>query len=246
MRIRSRHIAPLLLVAACGSDSVLDPDDRPEPPPAASLDADFSFFEGKTPGPGGTSSWTQAIGTVDAARTDMAPLRIPHALVAAATAGQGQRDGNAWVWTYSTTVDGIDYDGYLRAIISGSQYEWDLVATAPDHAPPLEDYLWAKAFVAPNLFQGLWGFANVDQAGDSLVAQASWIVNLEGGINFAFSASDSAGWRYERSANGNVLTYVVFNQARARVTWFPDGTGNTWTIATSTSCWNEELNDVAC
>ncbi|MGH7447936.1 MAG: hypothetical protein ACRELT_10280 [Longimicrobiales bacterium] len=251
MRPYSKHVALFLTVsavAACGTDGVLDPSQRPEPPPADALFADFSFFEERTPEPGGeTTSWAQALQTVASAEADMAVLAIPEAMVRVANATQGTREGNAWTWPFGTSVDGTGYVGELRAVVAGSRYEWDLLVTSPGHSPPLSNYLWGKAATLPNGFEGRWLLANAAEGSDSIVAAVQWIRNAEGGINFGFSASDSAGWTYERSVNAVVLTHVVFDAVRARVTWFLDsGTGRSTTSATSPACWNADLHDVAC
>ena len=233
---------------ACSSDSIIDPSDRPQPPPADAFFADFSFFEESTPDPGGTtSSWAQALQTVALAQADMEVLEIPEALLRAANAAPGTREGSAWYWPFSTTVDGNSYDGEVRSTVVGNQYAWDLLVTSPDHAPQLNNYLWGTAITPPGFFEGQWWIADAEAGTDSLVARVSWITNPENGINFAFSDSDSAGWTYERSSAATVLTYSVYNQPHRRVTWFREtDRGSTWTAATSTACWDGALHDVAC
>jgi hypothetical protein len=250
MHLKSRAVALTLAAiaaSACSSDSVIDPSDRPDPPPADAFNADFSFFEARTPEPGGaTTSWTQALQTVASARSEMALLAVPEALVRAANGATATRDGPFWLWPFSTTVDDDPYEGQLRSTVVGNQYEWNLFVTAPLHTPVLEDYLWAQGHTLSNGFEGIWSIADAAAGTDSVVARVSWIVNAENSVNFGFSASDSAGWTYERSQGGNVLTYVVFAIPRARVTWFPNGTGRTWTAATASACWDEDLHDIAC
>jgi hypothetical protein len=250
MKLRLNHIVvatAAVVGAACSIDGALDPSTRPDPPPAAAFDADFSFFEDRTPEPGGaTTSWQQAIQTVAAARADMEILELPQALLAAATAGPGTRDGDAWRWPYSTTIDGNPYDGELRSTILGNEYDWHLFVTAPGHSPQLTDYVVAQGRTVSGGYEGLWWLADVEAGTDTIIATVAWLRNLETMINFSFSVSDSAGWSYERSAQGHVLTHIVYSQPRRRVTWFPDGTGRSWTSGTTNACWNEDLHDVAC
>lgn len=245
-----RHLSLAFVLAtstACSVDDALSPSDRPEPPPAASFDPDLSFFDGRTPAPGGaTTSWTQALQTVAAARSDMAQLVIPEALVAAAVAAPGTRDGDSWVWPFSTTIDGDPFDGELRSAIAGAEYLWNLTVTAPEHEPELVDYVIAEGRTNPNGFQGSWWLADTEAGTDSIVAAVSWIRTHEEAINFAFADSDTAAWTYERSSAGTVLTRLVYNQPRAIVSWFPNGSGSSWTISTSRACWDSDLNDIAC
>jgi hypothetical protein len=251
MQAVARYIVSFLALttsSACLSDSVINPSDMPAPPPAASLDADLSFFAERTPVPGGgTTSWAQALQTVAAARSDMAVLEVPEALLRAATAGQGMRDGGAWRWPFSTVVDGAPYEGELRSTVVGHRYEWNLFVSAPDRVPQLSDYLWAQGYTGTGGHDGLWSLADVAAGSDSVVARVSWIRNPENFVSFGFSASDTAGWRFERTQAGNALTYIVHSIPEARVTWDPaTGTGGSWTLATSTSCWDENLHDVSC
>jgi hypothetical protein len=252
MHLKAHHIALLVAMtaaAACNPDITIDPSDRPEPPPAAAFDADLSFFEDRTPAEGGTTTgWAEALATVAAARSEMAVLEVPEALLRAATAGEGTRAGQAWRWPFSTSVGGDRYEGELRGTVVGStQYEWNLFVSAPDRSPQLTDYLWAQAYAAPAGHQGIWSLADAEAATDTIIARVSWLRATDNSISFAFSASDSAGWKYERSAAGNVLTYIVFSAPRYRVVWVPaTGVGSSWTSTTSTSCWDENVHDVGC
>jgi hypothetical protein len=236
-----------LATGACAPDEIIDPGDRPDPPPAAAFDADFTFFETRSPAPGGpTSSWGQALQTVAMARADMARLDLPEAMIRDATRANGTRSGSVWTWPFDTIVAGGRYHGDLRATISGSQYAWDLVVSAPDHSPQLSGFIWGNAVTPPGGFEGRWWLADAAAGRDSVVAGVSWIVNPDNGINFAFSASDSAGWVYERALSGNVLTYVLFSLPHRRVTWLPDGTGSSWTATTVLACWDTDLHDIVC
>lgn len=250
MRTLQAYPALLLVFVAtgCMSGDLIDPSDRPDPPPAAAFDADFSYFEGKTPAPDGTaSSWAQALQTVALARSEMEVLDVPEALVRAATAGQGTRDGDAWRWPFSTTVNEEPYEGELRSTVAGGQYRWDLIVSAPDHSPQLTNYLWAQGNTLSGGNEGGWALADVASGSDSIAARVSWVRNVENGVNFGFSASDTAGWLFERSQAGNILTYYVYSVPQYGVTWFPaSGTGRSWTSATGNACWNEDLHDVAC
>lgn len=240
-------VLTLTAASACAPDSTLDPSDRPDPPPAGAFDLDLSFFDENEPAPGGaTTSWGQALQTVAFARSEMGILEVPEAMLRSATSAQGIRDGSSWRWPFDTSVDGDRYHGELRSSVVGNQYEWELIVNAPDHSPLLSNYLWALGFTPPANYEGLWRIADAEAGTDSLVAQLSWIRNPDNGINFAFSASDSAGWRFDRSLAGNVLTYYVYNSPHRRITWFPNGTGSTWTIATMTACWNGDKQDIAC
>jgi hypothetical protein len=248
MRIRAKHIWPAVAmsVAACSGDGTLDPSDRPDPPPAATFDADFSFFEDRTPAPGGTtSSWEQALQTVSAARAGMAILEVPAVLLGAAAAVQPTRSGDEWRWQYSTTIDGDPYDGELSSTVLDNQYDWYLYVTAPDHSPQLTDYLIARGGTVAGGYEGIWWLADVEAGTDTVIAEVSWIRNLENGINFSFSSGSDA-WTYERSGQGNILKQFLFGQERRRVTWFPDGSGRSWAAGTPDACWDEDLHDVAC
>lgn len=251
MRTLPAYPVLLLLFAAsaCAPDvDIVDPADQPEPPPAAAFDADFTFFETRTPAPGGsTSNWSQALQTVGLARSEMEVLHVPEALVRAATAGQPTRDGNQWLWPLATSVDTEPYEGELRSTLFGGHYQWNLIVSAPDHSPQLTSYLWAQGLSVPGGQEGFWALGDVATASDSIVARVSWVRNTEDGVNFGFSAADTAGWTYERSQAANTLTYYVFSAPEYRVTWSPaTGTGSTWTSATGQACWNEDLHDVAC
>lgn len=250
MKILVKHIVLAITVsvaAACSTDGTLDPSDRPEPPPVTTLDADLSFFEERTPEPGGeTSSWAQAMQTVAAAQAQLELLELPSQLFAAALAGQGVRDGDEWRWPFSVTIDGEPYDGELRGGILGDNYDWNLYVTAPAHSPPLSDYIIARGLVAPGGYEGLWWLADIEAGTDTVTAAVSWVRNLENSINFTFSRSDTTSWDFQPSSNGHILTEYVYTQPRRRVSWYPDGSGRSWTSATSTSCWDEDLHDTQC
>jgi hypothetical protein len=248
---RRPHIALLLavtLASGCIEDNVLDPDDRPNPPPAAAFDADFSFFEDRTPASGGgTTAWTQALQSVGAARSAMAVLEVPEALLRAAGSVQATRAGDVWQWPFTTTVAGVAYAGELRSHIVANQHEWSLSVSSLDHSPPLNDYLWAVGITSAAGFDGVWSLADAEAGTNSVAARISWVRNSEDGVNFGFAVSDTAAWTYERSSAGTVLTYVVYSAPEARVTWSTQtGMGTSWTPETSTSCWNADLHDVAC
>ncbi|HEX2168346.1 MAG TPA: hypothetical protein VHG09_14020 [Longimicrobiales bacterium] len=251
MHLKLNHIAlPLTFaaLAACAPDVGLTPSDRPMTPPAAAFDPDLSFFDGRTPGEeGGTTAWGQALQTVAKARADMEMLQVPEALLRAASSVEGTRDGSSWRWPFSTTVDGDPYDGELRSSIIGEQYEWLLYVEAPDHSPPLTDYIWAQGRTGSGNFDGIWWLADAEAGTDTIAAAVSWALNLENKVNFTFAASDTSGWQYEPSSNINVLTRVAFDQPRARVTWNAlTGEGSTWVAGLTTACWDEDLNDIVC
>ena len=245
-----RHLSLALVLAvssACGIDDTLSPSDRPTPPPAEAFDLDLDFFDGKTPAPGGgTTAWAQALQTVSAARSDMQKLVVPGALLNAALSGTGTRDGDEWVWPYSTAVAGDPFDGELRSRIAGVEYLWNLTTTAPDHEPELTNFVIAEGRTDSRGFEGGWWLADTEAGTDSIVAAVSWIRTHENAINFAFAQSDSAAWKFERSSAGHVLTHLVYSQPNAIVTWYPDGSGSSWTTSTARACWNNELNDVVC
>ncbi|HSJ30671.1 MAG TPA: hypothetical protein VK933_04500 [Longimicrobiales bacterium] len=251
MQINPRFIALMLAVAAasaCSTDSIIDPSDRPDPPPAEAFDLDLSFFDETTPAPNGaTTAWAQALQTVAAAQSDMAMLEVTEALLRAAASATATRQDQHWSWPFSTTIDGDPYDGRLRSTVAGNEYEWNLFVTAPQHSPQLSDYLWAQGYTQPGNDEGLWWLVDAEAGTDTIVAAVSWFRNLEDGINFGFSDSDSTRWMFERASAGNVLTWMVFNQPRRRITWFPaSGTGQTWTSATNNACWDENQHDIAC
>ena len=248
-RLHITWFLAVTLASGCVSDEVLDPDVRPDPPPAAAFDADFSFFEDRTPASGGgTTAWTQALQAVGAASTAMAVLEVPEALLGAAASAQATRVGDAWQWPFTTTLAGVAYAGELRShVVIGNQHEWNLWVSSLDHSPPLNDYLWALGFTSAAGLDGIWSLADAAAGTDSIAARLSWVRNSENGVNFAFAVSDTAGWTYERSAASTVLTFVVHSAPEARVTWSTQsGMGTSWTPATSTSCWNADLHDVAC
>lgn len=238
----------ILLTAGCMSDDVVAPTGQPDPPPAAAFDADFSFFHSQSPAAdGATSSWTEALETVELAAAAMAVLEVPEALVRAASAAQGTADGAGWTWPFSTTVDGEPYEGELRSRVAGSFYQWDLIVSAPDHSPQLTNYLWAQGTSVPGGHEGAWALADAGAGSDSLAARVSWVRNGEDRVTFGFSASDTAGWTYERTEAGNALTYYVFSTPEYRVTWNPaTGAGGSWTSATGQSCWDQNQHDIAC
>lgn len=250
MHFNPRLIALMLAVtaaSACGTDGIIDPSDRPDPPPAAAFDLDLSFFDATTPAPNGaTTAWAQALQTVAAARSDMAMLETTEALLRAAASATGARDGQHWSWPFSTTIDGDPFDGQLRSTVTGNQYQWNLFVTAPQHSPQLNDYLWAQGYASPGNNDGFWYLVDAEAGTDTIVAALTWVRNVEDGINFGFSDSDSTRWTFERASAGNVLTYMVVNQPRRRITWFPSGRGQTWTSATNIACWDENQHDVAC
>lgn len=250
MHINPRLTAVMLALtaaSACTPDGIIDPSDRPDPPPAEAFDLDLSFFV-ETPTPtGATSAWVQALQTAAAASSDMASLETTEALIRAAASATATRDGQHWSWPFSTTIDGEPYDGRLRSTVVGNEYEWNLFVTAPQHSPPLNDYLWAQGYTSPGNDDGFWYLVDAEAGTDTIVAAVTWVRNVEDGINFGFSDSDSTRWTFERASAGNVLTYMVFNQPRRRITWFPaSGRGQTWTSATNIACWDENQHDVAC
>lgn len=252
MKLNLRHpalTAVLIATAACTPEgSVLDPDERPDPLPAAALSADFSFFSERAPEEGAAAtSWAEALETVALAEDQMSVLRVPQALIMEATASQGTRDELAWRWPFSTTVDGAPYDGELRAVVSANQHEWDLFVTAPDHSPALSDYLWGKAYTPSNGYDGQLWIADAAAGNADVVALVSWIHTADNDLDVAFSASEASSWTIQRSAGENALTYLVVGVPQARVVWDDaTGSGSAWSSSTGEMCWDENLVDVAC
>lgn len=240
----------LLALAACSTDGPLDPSVRPDLPPVDALDADFSFFEGRTPAEGGeTDNWELALTRIAAAQTEMeGPLMVPFAVLDAVSDVEGTRDGSNWRWPFSILVDGVIYDGQLQSGVVGGQYSWDLYINAPDHEPPLTNYLWATALVGAASGQGQWWFADHGAGTTEVEAVVTWIFNDNDEVEFAFSNDENIAWVYQRSENLRVLTHVFAGGAEYRVTWHADtGIGSTWTADTNiTQCWNADLHDVVC
>src|SRR5690606_31809186 len=120
------HMSPRLITllfiaiaaSACTPDSLIDPSDRPDPPPAEAFDLDVSFFDETTPAPhGATTAWAKGRQTVAFASSDMAVLEVTDALLRAATSPSGIRDGQHWSWPFSTTIDDGPWDGQLRSTV---------------------------------------------------------------------------------------------------------------------------------
>jgi hypothetical protein len=239
----------LAILTACGVDGPLDPSDRPDLPPAAAFDADFSFFARVPPAGGQTTAWELALERIAAADAEMsAMLEVPLAALSAAAAVTPGRTGSTWTWPFDITVDNVAYDGMVRSTVGGSQYGWELIMTAPGHAPPLADYLWLSGISTAGGFEGQWLIADSDAGTNDAIGVVSWLINAQDGVNFSFSSSQTSVWSYERSATTIILTFTEFGLPRHRVTWMPAaGTGSTWTADTSlTQCWDANQHDVAC
>lgn len=243
-------LGALLALAACSTDGPLDPSVRPDLPPVDAVNADFSFFVGREPAAGGeTDNWELSLSRINAARTEMeGPLEVPFAVLDAVSGVMGTRDGSNWRWPFSFAIDDIIYDGELRSGISAGQYTWDLYINAPDHEPPLTNYLWATALVGAQSGEGRWWLADHAAGTSEVEAVVTWIVNDEDDVEFAFSNDENTAWVYQRSNNLNVLSRIFAGATEYRVTWHSDtGIGSTWTADTNvTQCWNADLHDVVC
>jgi hypothetical protein len=237
-----------VMTAACSADALLDPSVRPTLPTPAALQVDFSFFHDNAPDAGSDAdAWALALATIAEAEAEMELLIVPEALLRAAAAGQGSRDGNVWRWPFSTTVNAEPYEGELRAVVNGNRHEWDLVVTAPDHEPALTNYLWAKAFIPSGGFDGEWFIGDAANASAAVVARTAWLANASGSVDVSFSSSESTSWAVERTPVEHVLTWFLIAAPQARVTWDPDErSGSVMTDDAGTLCWDANLIDVPC
>ncbi len=179
-----------LLAAAC-QDTVDPSQETPPPlPPAESMEMDFSAMDGDTAqktAPGyesdseSYSNFTNAVIRVAVMKTIVnANLAIPRALLQAAqNVDPDFNDNGEWVWTYSHTAGGQQFDIELIAVRQSDQeVQWQLFVSSPDHAT--DSQLFFEGVTSEDGRAGSWTyFALFGESAGEPVSEITWAIEDE-------------------------------------------------------------------
>lgn len=243
----------------------------PAPPPAASVNFDFSFFQ-RTGGaqafaahPNGVeetmskSNWINAAVRVIYINLSVADLfTAPVQALNAALSTKPTLGEDGWyVWNYAFSDSGHNVSLRLRARVDGAVVTWQMYASDPQAQPALDNFLWFTGESRLTNDRGSWTFN--DRRGNNTVAVAriDWdnvsttrrsliFRNIEtGGADFG----DQLEYRLDNS-----IVSVLFHDASASqdadITWNEStGTGSLRVPDYNSglrACWDEQQENMTC
>jgi hypothetical protein len=253
--VRSQSVragaALVVLLTGCNLGTANEtPSTPPLLPPLESIGLDVSFFENRAPPPGeGTSvNWTTALERIAIAESTVGRmLALPSATLQAASAQTPERQGSAWRWSYSVTVDGVSHDGALFGGVNGAANGWQMVVSAAGRTPPLANRVVFEGFSGFFGGSGQWFIPDLGTAAGDPVATVQWGQNDENAIGYVFIMEEGR-WTHTRQRQVYTLDYLTSDVApRFRLWWDVEtGRGAVSVADGDNRCWNAQQLDIAC
>lgn len=208
------------LVGCAENGTQGEADQPPELPPTASMALDLSAFAGEDLAPGAQipgANFLNAAGRIILLNTAaIVGLALPTAIFAAAlnTDPVKQSDGS-WLWDYSVSVLGQDFNAKLTGRLQGIKIKWSMSVTVEVFDIPLSKFQWYTGESLLDNTAGNWLFFDylVPDAAEE-IASIEWSVLGSGNSQLAISNIDSDG-----SHNGDVITYTV-NGTEALISFY--------------------------
>jgi len=182
----------------------------PELPPAASMAVDLSAFVGENLAPGSQlpgENFLNAAGRVILLNTAIiARLALPTGVFGAAFSTDPVKQSNgSWLWDYSVSVLGQDFNAKLTGSLEGVKIKWSMRVTVEVFDVPLSDFEWYTGESLLDNTAGNWLFFDylVPDAAEE-IASIEWSVPGNGSSQLVISNIDSDG-----PYLGDVITYSV-------------------------------------
>ncbi|MBN2275404.1 MAG: hypothetical protein JXR41_05945 [Bacteroidales bacterium] len=128
-----------LFTAGCEKDK----KDAPQLPPESAFLIDFSDFQDNSKSTQTYTNWTAAAVTVGVWNTVLTvTLAVPVAAYIEALKHEPVRvDNDSWKWSYTVTVNAIQYTADLFADVSGSNVAWEMYISQQGG---FSNFLWFK------------------------------------------------------------------------------------------------------
>lgn len=253
-------LIPLFLFG-CSETQTTPQASAPELPPAESMALDLSFFSGNNaPGVQDAAAQTKLNflnAAVRAAFLNVAVVTIltpPHLAFAAAihTIPSKQSDGS-YLWIYTYSEDGMDYQIRLNGAPTGDKIDWELSYVLPGQSAEV----WFYGQSHQENDEGYWIFKDPEAAGKPDVFRIDW--NSMSATD-AFLELENIHVGHEEE--GDRLTYSV-DGTDALIEFEDFSTSEVfdiqWNEATGAgslkmpeynngerACWNENQEDVDC
>lgn len=277
MKTRLASLALLAVLAAplagCGKEPtapITPSSQAPAPPPAASLNFDFSFFDrnGGTAlaalpaGAEGTqlkSNWINAVTRVVFLNLTVADLfSTPvYALNAALSQTPVLGDDGWFTWTYTVTEQGRTITLRLRGRVDGAIVTWRMYADDSAATPAMSNFLWFTGESRLDNTTGHWIFNDRREAKAVAVARIDWNAASATKRSLAFSnvetGSADMGDRLEYRVDGAIVSVTYHDQSEnkdADIRWNETtGTGSLTVPDYNNgqrACWDEHQEDMVC
>ena len=267
-RLRGLTTALAVLLAgglvACDTSQGMGPDEPGSTPPlpaTTSMAVDFSLFA--SGGGAANAAGTQlhfgnaALRVLAAQFVTVVHLAAPTAVFAVAANNVPSFEDGRWHWRYTTSYQGQPWSADLSGVVSGSDVNWDMRITAPNHNPPLNEFLWYGGTSRVDGTSGTWRFYDPQSSSSSEVVRIDWehqsLTDHSATITVTGSGLDNTGDRLTAEVDG-ASRYLTWFDASENATvdiFWDASTGSGYIMATGyngglKSCWDNNQNDVAC
>ena len=248
-----------LSLTACGDDGTgPDAGSAPPLPPLTSMSTDMSFFGSSGGGGAAGPHFNNAALRVFAAQViTVAHLAVPVAVFAAAANNTPTfEDDGLWHWRFSAVHGGATFVAHLSGRVEGTDVVWSMAITAPNHDPPLEDFVWYGGRGRVDRSSGTWTFFDPRTPGASnALLSVDWThtsATDHGWVATAL-AGDSMDDTLSATVDGDdhMLVYVDASEGTTVEIYWNAADGSGYLIAPGynggvQSCWDSNQDDVPC
>ncbi|WP_142453172.1 hypothetical protein [Gracilimonas mengyeensis] len=183
-------------------------------------------------------------------------LVIPRTLISAAQNHDPEKIANGeWEWEYSTTVNQNNFGVRLTAQANGdSDATWRFFVTNSAANPPLENSLLFEGEATYDAESGSWTY--YEPSSGEQVSVINWEVGEEERsltLEVTSDRNDNFGDTIEYTVDGNIKTVIYTDASSGEISTleFNSETHIGFIISPDynngeKSCWDEDLNNVAC